>query len=98
MLYSVWELTSGTGQRVDTSNGSMDDSADMLSALGNGWAAAGMLRVLGTIKNSQYAKSMKNEQTDLANWVIEIQDGMYGVLVSFSTSFPIRVTSLIYWI
>lgn len=49
-------------------------------ATGNGWAAAGMLRVLGTIQNSQYANSMKSEQNDLAKWVTEIQDGMYGGL------------------
>ncbi|KIM74461.1 hypothetical protein PILCRDRAFT_702405 [Piloderma croceum F 1598] len=51
-------------------------------ATGNGWAAAGILRVLGTIQNSKYAKSMMSEQKDLANWVKEIQDGMYGVLDS----------------
>ena len=51
---------------------------------GNGWAAAGMLRVLATIKNSQYANSMKSEQEDLANWVIEIQNEMYSHLVSFN--------------
>jgi len=44
---------------------------------GNAWAAAGMLRVLGTIKNSQYANTMKNEQTDLTNWVKEIHNAMY---------------------
>jgi len=50
--------------------------------IGNGWAASGMLRVLGTIQNSQYAESMKNEQNDLTNWVKEIHTGMYDVLVS----------------
>ncbi|GJJ14119.1 hypothetical protein Clacol_008376 [Clathrus columnatus] len=45
---------------------------------GNGWAAAGTLRVLATIKNSQFANSMKSEQNDLKDWVIEILDGMYG--------------------
>ncbi|KAI5123008.1 hypothetical protein M0805_007630 [Coniferiporia weirii] len=44
---------------------------------GNGWAAAGMLRVLGTIKNSQYSKALKGEVKDLTNWVNEIHDGMY---------------------
>jgi rhamnogalacturonyl hydrolase YesR len=48
---------------------------------GNGWAAAGMIRVLGTIKNSQYASSFKNEQKDLINWVLEIHNGMYTYLV-----------------
>ncbi len=49
---------------------------------GNAWAAAGMLRVLGTIKNSQYANTMKNEQTDLTNWVKEIHNAMYMHIVS----------------
>ena len=40
-----------------------------------------MLRVLGTIKNSEYAGNFKNEQTDLIDWVLEIQDGMYQYLV-----------------
>ncbi|KAL5512387.1 hypothetical protein ACEPAG_3379 [Sanghuangporus baumii] len=44
---------------------------------GNGWAAAGMLRVLGTIQNSQYRNAMKGEVRDLRNWVNEIHDGMY---------------------
>ncbi|KAI0641706.1 Six-hairpin glycosidase-like protein [Trametes meyenii] len=44
---------------------------------GNGWAAAGMLRVLGTIQHSQYAKSMKNQAKDLTNWVAEIHNGIY---------------------
>jgi len=49
---------------------------------GNGWVAAGMLRVLGTIKNSEYAGSFKSEQKDLIDWVLEIQTGMYTYLVS----------------
>ena len=48
---------------------------------GNGWVAAGMLRVLGTIKYSQYANRMKNQQTDLTNWIKEVQDGMYHFVV-----------------
>ncbi|KAF8734265.1 hypothetical protein AX14_003490 [Amanita brunnescens Koide BX004] len=49
---------------------------------GNGWVAAGMLRVLATIKNSQYASLLESEQTDLAHWVIEIQNAMYSHLDS----------------
>ncbi|KAI0660119.1 Six-hairpin glycosidase-like protein [Cubamyces menziesii] len=49
---------------------------------GNGWAAAGMLRVLGTIQHSQYAKSMKNQAKDLTNWVSEIHGGIYPHLRS----------------
>lgn len=40
-----------------------------------------MLRVLGTIKNSEYAGNFKSEQKDLIDWVLEIQDGMYNYLV-----------------
>ncbi|KAH0835728.1 Six-hairpin glycosidase-like protein [Lanmaoa asiatica] len=49
---------------------------------GNGWAAAGMIRVLGTIQRSQYADSLKQQQEDLASWVQEIHDGMYPSLDS----------------
>ncbi|KAH8113157.1 hypothetical protein DFH11DRAFT_365152 [Phellopilus nigrolimitatus] len=45
---------------------------------GNGWAAAGMLRVLGTLAGSQYANAMKSERKDLAKWVGEIHDAMYA--------------------
>ncbi|KDQ58245.1 hypothetical protein JAAARDRAFT_155953 [Jaapia argillacea MUCL 33604] len=47
---------------------------------GNGWAAAGMLRVLATIQRSSFANGMKNEQIDLANWVREIHGAMYSHL------------------
>ena len=40
-----------------------------------------MLRVLGTIQHSQYAKSMKNQAKDLTNWVSEIHGGIYPHLV-----------------
>ncbi|KAF5378135.1 hypothetical protein D9615_007521 [Tricholomella constricta] len=55
---------------------------------GNAWAAAGMLRVLGTIQNSQYAKSLKREQKDLAAWIKEIHAGMYPHLDPDSQLFP----------
>ncbi|KAI0776995.1 Six-hairpin glycosidase-like protein [Trametes elegans] len=44
---------------------------------GNGWAAAGMLRVLGTIQHSDYSKHFKKQAKDLTNWVSEIHDGIY---------------------
>jgi len=43
---------------------------------GNGWAAAGILRVLGTIKYSPFASQFSSEQNDLSNWVTEIHTGM----------------------
>ena len=48
---------------------------------GNGWAAAGMLRVYGTIQNSHFSGSFKNELRDLSNWVLEIQNAMYKNIV-----------------
>ncbi|KAL0566045.1 hypothetical protein V5O48_015972 [Marasmius crinis-equi] len=44
---------------------------------GNAWAAAGMIRVLATIQNSQYADDFKDEQGDLENWISEIHGGIY---------------------
>ncbi|KAJ8090276.1 hypothetical protein PM082_018872 [Marasmius tenuissimus] len=47
-------------------------------ATGNGWAAAGMLRVLATIKYSDYSDSFQSEQADLISWTNEIHRGMYS--------------------
>lgn len=43
---------------------------------GNGWAAAGMLRVIATIMNSQYASQYADEIQRLKLWVEEIHAGM----------------------
>lgn len=43
---------------------------------GNGWAAAGMLRVLATIKGSPFASQLKSQQGDLNEWITEIHTGM----------------------
>ena len=48
---------------------------------GNAWATAGMLRVLATIKNSQYAQTLQKEVADLSMWAFEIQHAMYQHLV-----------------
>ena len=48
---------------------------------GNGWAAMGMLRVLGTMKHSQFSGSFKKQMKDLGNWAFEIQQAMYPQLV-----------------
>ena len=52
----------------------------MLSA-GNAWAAAGMLRVLGTLKSSPFSRNFKDQINDLGNWVEEIHNAMYPYLV-----------------
>jgi len=49
--------------------------------LGNGWAAAGILRVIATMRQSEYSNTFKNEQKDLGNWVKEIHSSMYKHLV-----------------
>ncbi|KAF8274465.1 Six-hairpin glycosidase-like protein [Lactarius quietus] len=47
---------------------------------GNAWAAAGMLRVLGTIKSSPFSKNFKSQINDLGNWIAEIHSAMYPYL------------------
>lgn len=77
------EMTTDTGQRASfLSFVCIARLNRFCVSIGNGWAAAGMLRVLGTIKNSNFASSMTSEQQDLINWVTEIHQGMYGNLVS----------------
>jgi rhamnogalacturonyl hydrolase YesR len=43
-----------------------------LWATGNGWAAAGMFRVLQTIRNSDVSESFLDQQSDLLDWIEEI--------------------------
>ena len=43
-----------------------------LWATGNGWASAGMFRVLQTIRLSSNSSSFHNQTNDLVNWVEEI--------------------------
>ncbi|TFY74471.1 hypothetical protein EWM64_g9543, partial [Hericium alpestre] len=47
-------------------------------ATGNGWAAAGMMRVLSTIAMSDAAGSMKPQQQNLTMWVHEILNGTWA--------------------
>lgn len=56
---------------------------------GNGWAAAGMLRVLGTMQNSQYARWFQREIGDLGAWVNEIHDAMYPFVASSPVCEPL---------
>lgn len=44
---------------------------------GNAWAAAGMLRVLGTLKSSSFSRNFNGQIKDLGNWVAEIHSAMY---------------------
>lgn len=42
-----------------------------------------MLRVLATIRQSEFANTFQPEQTNLSAWVQEIHSGMYRHLVRF---------------
>lgn len=58
---------------------------------GNGWAAAGMLRVLSTLNHSSYAQELQSEQADLTKWIHEILEASWDnqVCQSFSPQAPI---------
>ncbi|KAJ7285820.1 glycoside hydrolase family 105 protein [Mycena rebaudengoi] len=72
---NLWKhIVMGSGNNVPNDEGHW--------STGNGWAAAGMLRVLATMKNSQYSSSFSNEQKDLASWVKEIHTAMFATLDS----------------
>jgi rhamnogalacturonyl hydrolase YesR len=50
--------------------------------IGNGWAAAGMMRVLATIMRSDFASQMESQQNNLAQWVDEILTGVWNYQVT----------------
>ncbi|KAJ7709893.1 Six-hairpin glycosidase-like protein [Mycena rosella] len=82
----------------DTSDSANDEGH---WSTGNGWAAAGMLRVLATMKNSPYSKTFSNQQKDLASWVKEIHTAMFANLDSTNifTNYadqPINTTGMFY--
>ena len=52
-----------------------------LWATGNGWAAAGMLRVLRTIGNSDVSESFLDQQRDLLDWIEEIVNASWNYQV-----------------
>ena len=56
---------------------------------GNGWAAAGALRVLATIQMSDAADSMQSQQNDLLQWVKETLDGVWKYQVGCSAASPL---------
>ncbi|GAA6005420.1 hypothetical protein JCM11491_003636 [Sporobolomyces phaffii] len=51
-----------------------------LWATGNGWAAAGMTRVLATMQHSQYAGQFANEIGDLKQWTKQLLQGSFSYL------------------
>ena len=72
----------GFGQQVGNAWSQISNNINSSFFLGNGWAAAGMLRVIATMRQSEYSNTFKNEQKDLGNWVKEIHSSMYKHLVS----------------
>jgi len=55
--------------------GSWQDSGHW--ATGNGWAAAGMMRVLAIIRRSNFSQQMESQQHDLIQWIDEILTGVW---------------------
>ncbi|GAA5881319.1 hypothetical protein JCM16303_000127 [Sporobolomyces ruberrimus] len=49
-------------------------------ATGNGWAAAGMIRVAATLQHSSYASQFANEIGDLKQWTQEVLEGSFSYL------------------
>ncbi|KAL8280717.1 hypothetical protein RQP46_007040 [Phenoliferia psychrophenolica] len=58
-------------------NGSVPDPG--LWATGNAWAAAGILRVHGTISHSSYANRYASQLADLASWSAEIVNAAFAL-------------------
>jgi hypothetical protein len=70
-----------TGRLVRTDISLTQDDDQCAVSAGNAWAAAGMLRVLGTLKSSSFSRNFKSQMKDLDNWVSEIHSAMYPHLV-----------------
>lgn len=47
---------------------------------GNGWATAGMLRVLLSIIQSSHADAMEQQRKDLSNWTRDVLTAAYKVV------------------
>ncbi|CAE6493571.1 unnamed protein product [Rhizoctonia solani] len=73
-------LADDTGMWQHIRLGSFEDRGYW--STGNGWAAMGMLRVLVTIRGSQWSKSMRKHTSDLESWVTEILDAMWPKLTN----------------
>jgi len=82
-LYRKYLQDSATKLWKHVELGSWQD--EKLWATGNGWAAAGMLRVLQTIRNSDVSERFLDHQHDLLYWIEEI--------VKASWSYQVRAIS-----
>jgi hypothetical protein len=73
---------------------------------GNGWAAAGMLRVLETMRHSESSVDFTGQQTNLTMWIQEILDGTWvhqvnartrtTIEADFSISKPMELFSMLW--
>jgi len=74
-LYRAVLFDQGVGLWRHIALGSWSDPTHW--ATGNAWAAAGVLRVLATIKHSPEAGSMQSQKNDLAQWAGETLTGVW---------------------
>ncbi|KAF8292370.1 Six-hairpin glycosidase [Clavulina sp. PMI_390] len=51
-----------------------------LWATGNAWAAAGIVRTLATIQNSQFSSKFGSQKSELTSWAVEIHTGFYKLV------------------
>ncbi|KAM0786979.1 hypothetical protein ACM66B_002397 [Microbotryomycetes sp. NB124-2] len=75
-LYRQYLRTPETGLWQHILWGSHPDPG--LWATGNGWAAAGMMRVIATIRNSDYASDFESQTSDLSAWTQEIVSSSFN--------------------
>ncbi|KIR39082.1 hypothetical protein I307_01801 [Cryptococcus deuterogattii 99/473] len=71
--------SNGLWIHITGGNGTSDTN---LWATGNGWAAAGMLRVWATINWSSFSDQLNSEKSDLESWVREILDASKPYITS----------------
>jgi len=71
--------SNGLWQHILLGTGAHDPG---LWATGNGWAAVGMLRVLATMKRSQYSGDFGNQMSQLQSWVEDILKAAQGYVTS----------------
>lgn len=72
-------MTPVSGRRVGLRVRFPDPVAHLLASPGNGWAAAGMLRVYATILRSSYASQFSSQLSDLSSWVQEIVTAAFAL-------------------
>ena len=70
----------GTGELLPTSNHM--HTVLIAPRKGNAWAAAGMFRVLETIRHSSQAYRLRPQQADLTSWIHEIISKVWQFQVS----------------